>query len=141
MTRQEGNVCITVWHDSRPVTFMSSGHNPVHTKLVQRKKGDGIVVHVDCLECVFDYNQYMGGVDKGDQFKKYYHIRVKSRKSYKYLFWFVFEVCILNAYILSRYTACNRNSTYLAFRQALARQLIGDYCSRKRKSITHSCSP
>ena len=138
MTRQEGNVCVTVWQDSRPVTFMSSGHNPVHTTVVRRKKGDGSVVNVDCPECVYDYNQYMGGVDKADQFRKYYHVRVKSRKSYKYLFWFVFEVCILNAYILSRYTACNHNSTYLAFRQELARQLIGDYCSRKRKSITHT---
>ena len=35
--RQDGNVCVTVWQDSRPVTFMSSGHNPTHTKGMQRK--------------------------------------------------------------------------------------------------------
>ena len=34
--------------------------------------------------CIVDYNQFMGGVDKGDQYRKYYHVRVKSRKYSKY---------------------------------------------------------
>ena len=51
----------------------------------------------------------MGGVDRGDQLRQYYHVRVKSCKSYKYIFWFLFEVCILNSYILSRYTQCTHN--------------------------------
>ena len=41
VVRQDGNVCVTAWQDSRPVTFMSSGHNPDHTKVMQRKKYDG----------------------------------------------------------------------------------------------------
>ena len=76
--RQDGNVVVTVWQDTRPVTFISSGHNPDHTTSVRRKKGDGSIVHVA------DYNRYMGGVDKGDQYHKYYQQRMKSRKSYKY---------------------------------------------------------
>ena len=35
--RQDGNVCVTVWQDSRPVSFMSSGHNPADTTVVRRK--------------------------------------------------------------------------------------------------------
>ena len=80
----------------------------------------------------------MGGVDKGDQYRKYYHVSVKSRKAYKYIFWFVFEVCVLNSFIVSRYTDCTHNKTYLSFRQELARQLIGNYNSHKRRSITHT---
>ena len=64
--RQDGNVCVTVWQDSRPVTFMSSGHNPDHTKVVQRKKHDGSKIAVDCPDCVVDYNSFMGGVDTGE---------------------------------------------------------------------------
>ena len=86
--RQDGNVCVTVWQDSRPVTFMSSGHNPTHTKVVQRKQHDGTTFSVDCPECIVAYNQFMGGVDTGDQS---YHVRVKSRKLYKYIFW---SLCI-----------------------------------------------
>ena len=28
--RQDGNVVVTVWQDTRPVTFISSGHHPDH---------------------------------------------------------------------------------------------------------------
>ena len=38
VVRQDGNVCVTVWQDTRPVTFMSSAHNPVDTTVVHRKK-------------------------------------------------------------------------------------------------------
>ena len=137
--RQDGNVCVTVWQDSRPVTFMSSGHNPAHTKVVQRKKHDGSVVSVDCPLCIVDYNRFMGGVDTGDQYRQYYHVRVKSRKSYKYFFWFLFEVCVFNSFILSKHApTCTHNKSFLLFRQQLARELIGDYNTRKRKSITRT---
>ena len=73
------------------MTFMSSGHNPDHTKSIRRKKGDGSTIDVECPVSIVDYNQYMGGVDRGDhQYRKYYHGPTKSRKSYKYLFWFLF---------------------------------------------------
>ena len=135
--RQEGNTCVTVWQDTRPVASISTGHNPSSTKVVTRGKGKNMK-YLDCPECIFDYNRFMGGVDRGDQLRQYYHVRVKSCKSYKYIFWFLFEVCILNSYIFSRYTQCTHNKTYLSFRQELARQLIGNYNSRKRRTITRT---
>ena len=78
--RQDGNVCVTVWQDSCLVTFMSSGHTPDHTRVVQGKKHDGSVVSVDCPVCIVHYNHFMGGVDTRDQYRKY-HVRVKSCKS------------------------------------------------------------
>ena len=47
------------------MTFMSSGHNPDHTKSIRRKKGDGSTIDVECPVSIVDYNQYMGGVDRG----------------------------------------------------------------------------
>ena len=47
-------------------------------------------------------------------------------------------MCILNSYILSRYTQCTHNKTYLSFRQELARQLSSNYNSRKRQTITRT---
>lgn len=44
----------------------------------------------------------MGGVDRGDQLRQYYHLRLKSRKFYKYIFWFLVDVSITNTYILHK---------------------------------------
>ena len=81
----------------------------------------------------------MGGVDRGDQYRQYYRGHVKSRKSYKYFFWFVFEVCVLNAYILSRYSpTIHPISSYLSFRKQLANELIGKYNCRRRQVISQT---
>ena len=61
-----------------------------------------------------DYNAHIGGVDLGDQHRKYYQVRMKSRKFYKYIFWF-----------LLRYPSLFTLS-YLDYRVALAQELIGD---------------
>ena len=82
----------------------------------------------------------MGGVDKGDQLRNYYRVRLKSRKNYKYIFWFLFDTAITNAYILYKYipTTLEKRCTenYRSFRLSLANQLIGTYMSRKRASRT-----
>ena len=85
----------------------------------------------------------MGGVDRNDQLKKYYTIRLKSRKVYKYVFWFMFEVVLVNTYILSRYVPStgHGNRQYVDFRVALADQLIGDYNSRKRRGRPSLSTP
>lgn len=131
--RQHGNLVVTVWQDTKPVVILSTQHSPTITTLVRRKKGDGNTINVTCPQAIVDYNANMGGVDLGDQYRHYYQVRMKSHKFYKYIFWFLFEVCILNSYILHRYSPCiGRNLTYLDYRVELAQQLIGSYCSRKR---------
>ena len=79
----------------------------------------------------------MGGVDLGDQLRKYYSVRLKYRKNYKYFFWFIFDVCITNSFILSKF--CNSTSQHTkedsrlkTFRAHLAESLIGSYTSRQR---------
>ena len=137
--RQDREVSVCVWQDTRPVTFMSSGHNPDHTTSIHRKKGDGSVMDVECPVSIVDYNQYMGGVDRGDQYRQYYNARMKSQKSYKCIFKFSFEICVLNAFILSHYSPCNLPiSTYLSFRKQLAQELIGDYNCRRRSVISQT---
>ena len=108
------------------MTFISSGRNPAHTKVIRRKKADGSVIDVDCPLFIIEYNQFRGGVDRGNQYRKYYHVHVKSRKSYKYIFWFVFEICVLNAFVLySRHSPYTDSTpTYLSFRKNLAHAVI-----------------
>ena len=88
----------------------------------------------------------MSGVDKGDQLRHYYKVRMKSSKCYKYVFWFLFDVSITNAFILSRYmVTTNTYAALRSFRLDLANALIGDYNSRKRagrpRALTHHSPP
>ena len=49
MMRQDGNVCICVWQDTRPVIFISSGHNPDHTTSIPRKRVYGALSMLSAL--------------------------------------------------------------------------------------------
>ena len=80
------------------------------------------------------YNQKMGGVDRGDQYRKYYELRMKSRKVYKYIFWLLVEISMLNAYILTKYIPRVGKPLlhFKDFRVELAKLLIGNYYGRKK---------
>ena len=105
------------------------------THTAQRKQRDGSIVPVQCTDAVVLYNQYMGGVDKGDQMRQYYRVRMRCTKYYKYIFWFLFDVAITNSHILSLFTPTSLPVTHQrlkAFRLKLADQLVGNYNTRKR---------
>ena len=46
------------------------------------------------------YTANMGGVDRADQLRSYYYVGRQSRKWYKYLFGFSFNLAACNTYIL-----------------------------------------
>ena len=66
----------------------------------------------------------MGGVDKGDQLRKYYHVQMKFKKYY----WFLVDVCVTNALILThinpRSNLSVSDSQLKAFQLQLADDLI-----------------
>ena len=107
---------------------------------VQRKKKDGTSATFNCPSSLVKYNQYMGGVDRNDQLRGYYHIQLKCRKYYKYIFWFLFDLAITNLYILYHEQPDNRRVTLKEFRVSLAHELIDNCCGRKRMG-RHSILP
>ena len=112
---------------------MFSNAQPSATSSVLRRQKDHTRTPVTCPESILLYNKYMGGVDRGDQLRGYYSCRTKSRKFYKYVFYFLYDVAVTNAYILQK-NFCPE-STYRRmkeFRLQLARELIGDYSTRRR---------
>ena len=131
-TLQRGKVTASVWMDNKPVTVMSTNTQPTATGTVLRRQRNGSRISVPCPEAVISYNSNMGGVDHGDQLRGYYNCRTKSRKFYKYIFYFLFDVSITNAFILWKHFGSATGMTLKEFRLRLAQQLIGDYCSRRR---------
>ena len=80
----------------------------------------------------------MAAVDKGNQSRGYYHCRIKSRKFYKYIYYFLIDVTITNAFILYRGWSGATEITIKQFRIQLAKELIGEYCSRYRAEYNGS---
>ena len=85
-TVQDNNLTISVWQDNGPVTVAATNSDLTVEAQVVWKKRDGSTIVVKCPQSVVLYNKYMGGVDNNDQLRGYYHVRLKCRKFYKYIF-------------------------------------------------------
>lgn len=128
---QQGKVIAAAWLDRKVVTVMGSNSDPTEVGTVQRRQRDGTRQQIACPDLLVKYNRHMGGVDRGDQMRGYYRYKLKSRKFYKYIFFFLIDVSITNAFILYKHEA-HQNKNLKEFRITLSDELIGDYCSRKR---------
>ena len=122
----------SAWKDNKVVTILSTSSDPITTGTVLRRQKDGSRIDVPCPQAIISYNKRMGGVDRGDQLRGYYDCRTKSRKFYKYIYHFLFDVSITNAFILHKHYGSNTYKAVKEFRLQLAKQLIGDYCTRRR---------
>ena len=128
--KQHGNSLVSLWQDTKTVSVLSTNQSPLQVTVSRRQK-DGTHVDVPCPLAIKMYNVFIGGVDKHDQLCGYYSVRTKSRKSYKYLFWFLFDVAIVNSFILYGLSPTTGRKTMKEFRVELAHQLIGSYNSNK----------
>ena len=141
VTVQKGKLSASAWLDRNTVTVMATNCQPADAGTVLSGTQDGSRIPVPCPQSIILYNTYMGGVDIGDQLRGYYRCGTKSRNFYKYIFYFLLDVAITNAFILMKnHTSKGSKMTIKDFRLALASELVGDYCSRRRRGHTSSSS-
>ena len=134
-TYQCGKLTATVWQDKKPGAVVATNSDPKTPTQVFRKNKDGTRDLISYPQSLALYNKFMGGVDRNDQLQGYYHVRLKCRKFYKYIFWFLFDAAITNSYILYHHYVDKpdiQTGDLKTFRVELAKSLISDYCSRKR---------
>ncbi|CAG5020284.1 unnamed protein product [Parnassius apollo] len=101
--------CIA-WKDNKIVTMLSSyvGAEPVSTvKRFDKKTRER--VDILCPKSITEYNSHMGGVDLLDSFLGRYHIRVKSRKWYIRIFFHLFDLAVINSWIIYKNNAKKEN--------------------------------
>ena len=79
---------------------------------------------------VDEYNLSMNGVDRADQYAVYYALVRKSHKWWRKLFFSLFEVTIVNSYILYR-TTTTRPSSHSQFRRSLVVSLATRHMSTR----------
>lgn len=139
---QDGNFTATSWHDKRQVNFLSTHCDPTQKVKIGRRKKDGTATEVEAPEVVEIYGKYMSGVDHADQLRSEYSVSRKSTKWWKYIFWYLVDTSIVNAFLLQKESPCHKMATkngkpkehtILNFRLALVHQLIGDSVLKQPK--------
>jgi len=121
----------------KPVHLLPTLSDPIIVMKATRRVGAD-AVDVDQPHCLYDYNRFMGGVDTFDQHRANYDVGRKGKKAWRYLFWFLLNAAIINAFVLyqatSRRQLRKRRYRHLDFRLELEEQLIGGFSGRKRKA-------
>jgi hypothetical protein len=95
------NLTVTAWHDSGICLCVSSRHGS-EAGLVERKvKGFVGKVTRTAPKMIEDYNKYMGGCDTADNMRVRYCVNRISKKWWHPIFFWILDVSISNAWILS----------------------------------------
>lgn len=135
--RQKGNMVATVWYDKRKVTLLSTCQNPTDGMIERRQRGRAQPLTISRPHAISNYNRFMGGVDLSDQLRSYYRVGRSSVKWWRYLLWFVVDMCIINSFIIYSETehVTNRSEkkkSHLQFRLCVAKSLVAGFSSRKK---------
>ena len=73
------------------VTILSTNAQPHDLAIVQCREHNGTRVNVQCPTAMVHYQDFMGWVDRNDQLRQYYNVRLKCRNFFKiYIFLFFF---------------------------------------------------
>jgi len=114
--RTRGDLTAILWRDKRDVCILTNIHDPPskgnfcdNSKAIKP-------------QIVADYNCHMGYVDKGDRMANSYSINSRTWKWTKKLFFHLFDLAILNSYILFS-SLGGKNISHSHFRNTLPRNL------------------
>ena len=140
LVRQNQQLVATAWLDNQVVNVLSTNVQPDAVGTTKRTMKDGTQQEFPCPQAVISYGENMGGVDCNDQLRQFYMVRLKCRKVYKYIFWFLLELVSTNACILSK-EHINPTMSLREYRLTSVKSLIGGYCSRKQPGRVAAAGP
>ena len=116
-----GTLLAVKFKDRRVFQMLSSVHSVSEVEIGRNHHGTGRPITKP--EIVHDYNKYMGAVDRCDQMVAYSCFRRRTMKWWKKVFFHLFSLSILNAYIL--YKEQTRSPVlHRTFRRELVKELI-----------------
>ncbi|CAG5038759.1 unnamed protein product [Parnassius apollo] len=97
------------WKDNKIVTLLSSysGALPL-TKVNRFDRTTKEKIDITCPFIVQEYNKHMGGVDLMDSFLGRNHIKMRSKKWYLRIFFHLFDLAIINSWIIYKRNAQER---------------------------------
>ena len=126
---QKGTVMATVFRDKKTLLLLSSNQNPGTVMVGNPPVPRPIVIN--------NYNTFMGGVDKSDQYRSYYSVRRAGKKWWRYIMWFFRNLAVVNSYIVFKKSAHDppvpNGYDQLTFRADVAKGLRNGFTSRKQR--------
>ena len=105
--RRDGPLLCLKWREKKDVLMLSTIHEAV---FVETGKVDRAGNKIEKPEAVYYYCSRMGGVDLSDQLLNYFTFIHKSTKWSRKLLIHLFNLVILNAYILNRHYGSKKMS-------------------------------
>ncbi|XP_060579431.1 piggyBac transposable element-derived protein 4-like [Ruditapes philippinarum] len=125
----------TVWKDKRLVHHLSTVGDPTTVVMATRHAGPRAEQYTQ-PEPTSLYNKFMGGVDRHDARRAKYGVGRPGKKAWRYLFWFLLNSAIVNAYVIYKKASTRSHSKkrfeHLDFRIELIEELIAGFAKRKR---------
>ena len=104
----DSRLCLVRWMDSKPVHLISTFLSCEPIGLINRwVKKESIRTDIDCPNIVKGYNKHMGGVDLADMLHSLYRIDRKSKKYYTRIIYYLFGVCMSNAWNIHKIITSN----------------------------------
>lgn len=111
VNKDNKDMTLTVWKDTKIVHLLSTAHGSkmgeTNRKVRNKASGQMESVPVPCPEAITDYTRNMGGVDLSDQMYQYYNFARKSHKWTIKLFFYIFQLMIVNALVMYNSTRTN----------------------------------
>ena len=122
------------WKDSKPVLVMSTcypGHsNGTVKRRVKESTGNSHTMDVPIPMSIQQYNRFMGGVDKSDQYLSYHNVNRKTDKYWKTPFFHLVDIALTNSFLLYnwlRMQAGLKRVSENTFRDTIVQQAIDKY--------------
>ena len=134
---------VHLWHDKRDMYMVVTNDGGGDEVVQARRKRQEVQLTVPT--CIRSYNRLMGGVDHMDQMRSYYGVGRAGPKWWKYLFWGLIKVGLVNAYVLR--SLCHRplpsNKTIFAlkrFKVQLVHNLVDGFHGERKARLPAAVS-
>ena len=132
------SIVYVCWRDKRTVTAMSVALPGHGEEFVERrvKNKEGVTrIQILCPVVVREYNKYMGGVDKSDQYMAYHNVLRRTVRFWKTPFYHLIDISVVNSFILYNILQVQQGRKVISendFRDKLVLEIIFKYGRDKR---------
>lgn len=127
---KDRNIAAIHWTDSKGVSMLSTGEDPVVRGSKVNRWSGSKQVSVKASPIVKSYNKNMRGVDIVDQMRGSYTCMLATKKWWHRILWFCFDTSLVNTYVTYK-EHCQKYGTivldHLSCQESVAMALIKEY--------------
>ena len=132
--REDSKMVYCAWRDKKCIVMLSCAHPGQSDSTVRRRVKDATgsqTKDVAVPTMVKRYNEFMGGVDKSNQFMSYHRVLRQTISYWKTLFYHLIGIMATNAFIINwvRIERGDKRKTERCFRDELVLYIIRRYGS------------